>query len=86
MLTFTGFTLTLFSCLTVAGVFRLRAREPALARPFRVPLYPLPPLLFLGVNGLALMAVFWERPLTVVAVLSLLILGGLLMKPKAQVD
>jgi len=79
VLTFAGFTLALFSCLTVAGVFRLRAREPALPRPFRIPLYPLPPLLFLAVNAFALFAVLWERPRTFLIVLGLLILGGLLL-------
>jgi APA family basic amino acid/polyamine antiporter len=83
VLTFAGFTLTLFSCFTVAGVFLLRRREPSLARPFRIPLYPLPPLLFLLANGLALVAVFLERPLTVLGVLAVLILGGLLMRPRA---
>ena len=37
-----------FYALAVLAVFRLRLREPNLQRPFRVPLYPLPPLLFLG--------------------------------------
>jgi len=84
VLTLIGFTLTLFSCLTVAGVFRLRAREPALARPFRIPLYPLPPLLFLAANGLALVAVFRERPLTVLSVLILLVIGGLLLRQRSK--
>jgi APA family basic amino acid/polyamine antiporter len=82
VLTLAGFTLTLFACLTVAGVFRLRVREPALARPFRVPLYPLPPLVFLGVSGLGLVAVLWERPLTVLAVLAFLALAGLALTPR----
>lgn len=77
VLTFTGFTLTLFSCLVVAGVFRLRWREPGLPRPFRVPLYPLPPLVFLLVSGFALLAAVRERPWTVGLVLGLLTLGGL---------
>ncbi len=84
VLTFAGFTLALFSCLAVAGVYRLRAREPALARPFRMPLYPLPPLLFLLVNGLALLAVIWERPQTALAVLALLVLGCLLLNPNER--
>ena len=84
VLTFAGSTLALFSCLAVAGVFRLRAREPDLARPFRVPLYPLPPLLFLLVNGLALLAVIWERPQTALAVLALLVAGGLLLNPNER--
>jgi amino acid transporter len=36
-----------FYMLAVIAVFRLRASEPDLPRPFRVPLYPLPPILFL---------------------------------------
>ena len=81
VLTFAGFTLALFSCFTVAGVFRLRVHEPALARPFRIPLYPLPPLLFLVANGLALLAVLWERPQTALTVLTLLVLGAMLLNP-----
>jgi APA family basic amino acid/polyamine antiporter len=84
VLTFAGFTLTLFSWVTVAGVFRLRAREPELPRPFRVPLYPLPPLLFLAVNGIALLAVLKERPLTVLTVSALLVAGGLLLSPRSR--
>ncbi len=68
VLTFAGFTLTLFALLTVAGVLRLRHREPDLPRPFRVPLYPLPPLVFLTVSGVALLVVAWERPLALMAI------------------
>jgi amino acid transporter len=35
---------------TVAGVFVLRKREPKAERPFRVPLYPVTPLIFLGLS------------------------------------
>ena len=40
------FALLLCSLLTVIGVFVLRARRPDLSRPYRIWLYPLPPLLF----------------------------------------
>lgn len=43
-----------FYVLAVLAVFRLRATEPGLARPFRVPLYPLPPLVFLAGAGVLL--------------------------------
>lgn len=56
LLTYIGLTLTLSSGLAVWGVIRLRRREPDLERPFRVPLYPLTPLLFLAMA--AWMAVF----------------------------
>jgi len=44
-----------FYMLGVAAVIRLRRREPDLERPFRVPLYPLPPIVFL-VGAAATMA------------------------------
>ena len=34
----------------IASVFALRRREPGLARPFKVPLYPLPPLAFIALS------------------------------------
>ena len=43
-----GMPTTVIMGAAVAGVFILRRREPNADRPFRVPLYPLPPLLFLG--------------------------------------
>jgi basic amino acid/polyamine antiporter, APA family len=36
-----------FYALVVGGVMVLRKREPDLSRPFRVPLYPLVPIVFL---------------------------------------
>jgi APA family basic amino acid/polyamine antiporter len=46
-----------FSMLTVAGVLVLRVRQPAAERPFRVPGYPVVPVLFLAVNGWVLWSV-----------------------------
>ncbi len=45
------FSLTLFSALTVLGVFILRWRRPELARPYRTWGYPITPALFLAVSG-----------------------------------
>ena len=42
------FVLNLSLAATVFGVIVLRARQPDLPRPFRCPLYPLPPFLFLA--------------------------------------
>jgi amino acid transporter len=39
----------LFYALTCCAVIRLRVTEPKLHRPYRVPLYPLPPLIIVGV-------------------------------------
>ncbi len=49
ILTYVGFVGQLFMLLTVAGVIVLRRREPDLPRPFRVPLYPLVPLLYIAI-------------------------------------
>ncbi len=43
--------LTLSTSLVVAGCMILRYRSPELPRPVKVPLYPLPPLLFLAMAG-----------------------------------
>jgi APA family basic amino acid/polyamine antiporter len=65
VLGFAGFTLVLFSLLTVLGLMRLRRREPGLERPFRAPWYPLPPLLFALIASASLLAVALEQPLAV---------------------
>ena len=45
-LAYVGFVGQLFMALTVLGLIVLRHREPDLPRPFRVPLYPVVPLLY----------------------------------------
>jgi APA family basic amino acid/polyamine antiporter len=75
VLSFAGFTLTLFAVITVAGVVRLRRREPNLPRPFRVPWYPLPPLVFILVSLASLLFLAAERPLPVLLAVLLLSLG-----------
>ncbi|MCR9194183.1 MAG: amino acid permease [Hyphomonas sp.] len=62
VLVFAGFTLALNSLLAVAGLFVLRLREPELARPFRVPLFPFPPLIYLVLTIWTLVYVAIERP------------------------
>jgi basic amino acid/polyamine antiporter, APA family len=47
---FSTFAIVAFSTLTVAAVGVLRLRRPDAARPFRVPAFPIVPLLFVGVN------------------------------------
>jgi APA family basic amino acid/polyamine antiporter len=47
----TQIALTLSTSLVVAGCMVLRHRSPELPRPVKVPLYPLPPLIFLGMAG-----------------------------------
>jgi len=47
VLDYIGLPLTIIMGTTVAGVIVLRQREPEIERPFRVPLYPFPPILFI---------------------------------------
>lgn len=49
LLTFMGILLSLSAGITVLGVIVLRIREPNLPRPYRVPLYPLTPLVSGGI-------------------------------------
>lgn len=51
IITYTAFPNYLFLSLAVAGLIVLRVREPELPRPFRVPGYPVTPILFLAVFG-----------------------------------
>ena len=62
ILVFAGFTLGVNTFFTVLGIFVLRARRPELARPYRTPLYPLPPLVFLAITGWTLTYILKDRP------------------------
>jgi APA family basic amino acid/polyamine antiporter len=62
VLIYAGFTLTLMTSLTVAGVFVLRVRRPGLARPYRTWGYPVTPALFLLLNAWVLVYVFIDKP------------------------
>jgi amino acid transporter len=52
----------LSSLLTVLGALRLRRTAPALPRPFRIPWYPWPALVYLVLTAAALLVVGWSNP------------------------
>lgn len=54
--------LQLSSVLCVAAVVWLRVKTPQARRPFKVPLYPLPPLLFIGVSVWMLYVMVSKQP------------------------
>jgi APA family basic amino acid/polyamine antiporter len=60
---YSGLVLTSFSALTVAGVIVLRRRDPGLTRPYRVPLYPIPPALFIAAALVMVGYSLLQRPL-----------------------
>ncbi len=62
ILVFASFTLAFNTLLAVAGVAVLRYRRPELARPFAVPWYPWPLLIYAGITFWTLAFVLWERP------------------------
>ncbi|MEO1187675.1 MAG: amino acid permease [Pseudomonadota bacterium] len=75
VLVFAGFTLALNSLFAVGGLFVLRARQPELARPFKVPLYPITPLVYLALTIWTLAYVAIERPQEVAVSLALITSG-----------
>ena len=74
ILVFSGATMALNTFATVLGLFVLRWKRPHLSRPFRVTLYPLTPLIFLGITGWTLIYVVLQRP--VEALISAAIVGS----------
>lgn len=75
---YTGFTLNLCAVLTVAGVMVLRWRQPGLMRPFRCPLYPLPPIIFLLIGIFTLCYMLSSKPMESLAGLATLSVATLL--------
>ena len=78
VLVFSGFTLAAMSFATVLGLLVLRLHEPELARPYRVNLFPLPPLIYLGLTAWTLVFVLITRPVEALLSLSLIALGCVL--------
>jgi len=75
VLTFVGFTLALFTCLSVIGVFILRVRRIALPGAYKTSGFPLTPILFLGLNFWMIWYLLKERPMESLAGLGLLVVG-----------
>lgn len=76
LINYIGFTLNLFTFLTVFGIFILRYKKREVVRPFKTPLFPLPPILFLLIIGWILVNVLMTK--TTESLLGLLtVLGGL---------
>ena len=78
ILVFSGATMALNTFATVLGLFVLRWRQPALPRPFRVSLYPITPLIFLGITGWTLIYVVLQRPLEALISVGVIASGGAL--------
>jgi basic amino acid/polyamine antiporter, APA family len=62
VLLYAGFTLNLFSFLTVFGLMVMRWNRKDLVSTFKVPLYPIPPLIFLALSAWTLYFTLTEHP------------------------
>ncbi len=78
VLVFAGFTLALNSFATVAGLLWVRWQRPTLARPFRSPLYPLAPAIYLLVTAWTLAYVLGQRPVEALAGLGIVSAGAVM--------
>jgi APA family basic amino acid/polyamine antiporter len=78
ILTYSGFTLTLFALLAVVGVVVLRWREPDLPRPWRTWGYPWTPLFFAAFSLWTVIVVIRDRPMQAVGGAVTLGIGALL--------
>lgn len=63
VLAYVGFTLSLFTFLTVLGLFILRMTKPNLERPYKTWGYPVTPVIFLGLTAWTMFFVFREKPI-----------------------
>ena len=76
VLTYVEFITLLSTFVTVGGIFIARRRFPEIRRPFRAPLYPILPLVHLGVAAWVLWHVMENRPAESLAGLATLLLGA----------
>ncbi|MDE3041276.1 MAG: amino acid permease [Nitrospirota bacterium] len=63
LIIYSGVVLAIFSALAVGSVMVLRRRSPELARPYRVPLYPIVPLCYVVLSATIAVYGFLERPI-----------------------
>jgi len=75
VLTFVGFTLAIFTCLSVLGIFVLRIRKIALPGTYKTTWFPLTPILFLGLKFWMIYYLLRERPLESLAGLGIVATG-----------
>lgn len=63
VITYIGFTLSLFATLTVAGVYVLRWKNPNLPRPYRTWGYPVTPAIFIIINIWMCVYLVMDKPI-----------------------
>jgi APA family basic amino acid/polyamine antiporter len=84
LISYVVFTDWIFFGLAGAGVFILRRRNPRAERAVRIPLYPLPPLVFVGISALFVGVTLVGKPAQAAAGLGFLALGVLAYRAWAR--
>jgi len=77
ILVYIEFITLLFTLMTAAGVFLLRGKTAKAKSPYRMPLFPLTPCIYLGITAWIIWHVLTERPMQALAGLGTLALGAL---------
>jgi len=62
IITIAGFGALTLYILAMVSLLALRKKEPGLARPFKVPLYPFSPIIALSIAVVAIVAMSWYNP------------------------
>jgi APA family basic amino acid/polyamine antiporter len=75
LITYVGFTLNLFTFLTVAGIFILRFKHKHIVTSYKTFLYPVTPLLFLSIILFILVYIMIEKPVESLYGLGTVVLG-----------
>lgn len=75
ILLFSGFILGLNTVFAVGGIFILRWRQPDLVRPYRTWLYPLPPLIYLGLMFWTLFYITKSQPKEAIIAIAIILVG-----------
>ncbi|WP_053231586.1 APC family permease [Sandaracinus amylolyticus] len=78
LLTYIGFTLAISNALTLAGVFVMRAREPAMSRPYRAWGHPWTTAVAIALSVWMTVHTLWQRPIAALVGLATIVIGLLL--------
>jgi APA family basic amino acid/polyamine antiporter len=78
LITYVGFTLNLFTFLTVAGIFILRYKHKQVKTSYKTFLYPVTPILFLSIVLWILIHIMIERPVESLAGLGTVVIGAVI--------
>jgi len=70
-----GFALNVFPVLTVIGLMYMRRRAPELARPYKTPLYPVVPLVYVLLTLTMMIAALMNWTMTSLVAIGVLALG-----------